>query len=77
MAKRNAVEKFEDRLLHAKRVLRTIEEMGGKANDFQKTYENLPRAVRTKNSDRIAELQSEVERLQRRLALKERGRANR
>ena len=68
MAKREPVENFYDRLLHARRVLRTVESLGVKPAEFQKAYETLPRAARTTAKVKIEALESEIESLRRKLA---------
>ena len=67
MSKREPVENFYDRLLHARRVLRAAEELGIKPVEFQRAYENLPRAARTTAKVKIETLQAEVESLRKKL----------
>lgn len=66
-SKREPVENFYDRLLHARRVLRAVESLGVKPVEFQRAYETLPRATRTTNKVKIEEMQAEIESLRRKL----------
>lgn len=65
--KREPVENFYDRLLHARRVLRAVETLGVKPSEFQRAYENLPRAARTTNQVKIQEMQAEIDSLRKKL----------
>lgn len=67
MGKREPVENFYDRLLHAKRVIRAVEALGVKPAEFQRAYEALPRAARTTAKVKIEEMQAEIEALRRKL----------
>ena len=65
--KREPVENFYDRLLHARRVLRAVESLGVKPAEFERAYLNLPRATRTTNKVKIEEMEAEIATLRKRL----------